>query len=589
MADDKATETQNKVETTALKNLTQVFTANKQNLEAVEQQVKLNEKNAKLWQSIIKSVSGNFGFSFNMEMAEKSIAIYNQSVLLQLKLSTLMKQRTNATDQQIGSITKLATEQQKTGVIDDDVLIAGTQQLTNYLTQTNSIKLLLPVMGDLLAAQMSVNATSKDAVEIGSLMGEVFNGQVEDLKKLGLQYNESQEKVLRYGTEQQKAAMLAEIVNKNMGHKNTALAKTDPGKVAQSNNLFNDQLKVAGQEVASLQGKGAQFVVDNWNKIQLAIEAVTIALLANKAATLAVTIAQQAGLVIKALSTAWTYAALAVDMLRKGETLAATAQWILNAAMEANPVGIVIAGLTVLIGLGYLLIKNWDKVKAFLINLWNGIKTTFSNALNFIWNLFDNKYIQAALLIFTPLIGLPVVIIKNWDKIKVFFSNLWNGITTVFVGAVEWIYNFVMNIWNKLKGIFDAIGGFFAKIFGGKNNQATIQIQSQSKGATAKVPKHAAGTSYHPGGLALVGEEGPELINLPRSSQVFSHSKTQSLLNGMGSGGAGITVNYSPQIIIQGNADAKVMKTANDNSFTDFERKFNALMDRRRRLSFAGG
>lgn len=103
------------------------------------------------------------------------------------------------------------------------------------------------------------------------------------------------------------------------------------------------------------------------------------------------------------------------------------------------------------------------------------------------------------------------------------------------------------------------------------------------------LPRNARGTSYFSGGLSLVGEEGPELVNLPRGSQVFSNSRTQSLLNGMGNGGAGITVNYSPQITIQGNADARVMKTASDNSYADFERKFNALMDRRRRLSFAGG
>ncbi len=103
------------------------------------------------------------------------------------------------------------------------------------------------------------------------------------------------------------------------------------------------------------------------------------------------------------------------------------------------------------------------------------------------------------------------------------------------------------------------------------------------------VPRNARGTSYFPGGLSLIGEEGPELVNLPRGSQVFSNSRTQSLLKGMGSGSTGISVNYSPQITIQGNADAHVMKTASDNSYADFERKFNALMDRRRRLSFAGG
>ena len=33
-------------------------------------------------------------------------------------------------------------------------------------------------------------------------------------------------------------------------------------------------------------------------------------------------------------------------------------------------------------------------------------------------------------------------------------------------------------------------------------------------------PRYAAGTSYHPGGLAIVGEEGPELLDLPRGASV---------------------------------------------------------------------
>jgi hypothetical protein len=129
-----------------------------------------------------------------------------------------------------------------------------------------------------------------------------------------------------------------------------------------------------------------------------------------------------------------------------------------------------------------------------------------------------------------------------------------------------------------------------------RKNQIKALVKQIGKGYLStqpllyrNIPMNAHGTSYFSGGLSLVGEEGPELVNLPRGSQVFSYSRTQSLLKGMGSGSAGISVNYSPQITIQGNADTKVMKTASDNSYADFERKFNALMDRRRRLSFAGG
>lgn len=39
------------------------------------------------------------------------------------------------------------------------------------------------------------------------------------------------------------------------------------------------------------------------------------------------------------------------------------------------------------------------------------------------------------------------------------------------------------------------------------------------------LPKHANGTSFAPGGLSLVGERGPELVNLPRGSRVTPNNK----------------------------------------------------------------
>jgi len=48
------------------------------------------------------------------------------------------------------------------------------------------------------------------------------------------------------------------------------------------------------------------------------------------------------------------------------------------------------------------------------------------------------------------------------------------------------------------------------------------------------VPGYAAGTRNHPGGLAVVGERGPELVNMPRGSQVFSNSESRSMTAGRG-------------------------------------------------------
>lgn len=40
-----------------------------------------------------------------------------------------------------------------------------------------------------------------------------------------------------------------------------------------------------------------------------------------------------------------------------------------------------------------------------------------------------------------------------------------------------------------------------------------------------ELPGYASGTDFHPGGLAIVGEKGPELVNLPRGSQVIPNTE----------------------------------------------------------------
>ena len=59
-----------------------------------------------------------------------------------------------------------------------------------------------------------------------------------------------------------------------------------------------------------------------------------------------------------------------------------------------------------------------------------------------------------------------------------------------------------------------------------------------SVSAPKSVPAYASGTSYHPGGLAIVGEKGPELLNLPRGSSVTPNSDIDSF-GGSSSGGMG--------------------------------------------------
>ncbi|MEG0012242.1 MAG: hypothetical protein RR706_08790, partial [Muribaculaceae bacterium] len=177
------------------------------------------------------------------------------------KLGVIMKQRMGASDDQIDAVKRLASEQQKVGVIGDEVQLAGGQQLSTFLTKTESIQTLLPAMNNLLAQQKGLNATDQDAVGIGNLIGKVMQGQTTALKRVGVTFSDAEEKVLKYGNEQQRAAMLAQVIKNNVGEMNQELAKTDLGKLQQDDNEDGDRMERFGELITKM--KVAMLPLDN--------------------------------------------------------------------------------------------------------------------------------------------------------------------------------------------------------------------------------------------------------------------------------------------------------------------------------------
>lgn len=74
-------------------------------------------------------------------------------------------------------------------------------------------------------------------------------------------------------------------------------------------------------------------------------------------------------------------------------------------------------------------------------------------------------------------------------------------------------------------------------------------------GDSAPAPgQNAAGTRFWRGGLSWVGEEGPELVNLPRGAQVFNSQRQMEMA---GVTGGGVTIN--PTFVINSALDADAM------------------------------
>lgn len=63
-------------------------------------------------------------------------------------------------------------------------------------------------------------------------------------------------------------------------------------------------------------------------------------------------------------------------------------------------------------------------------------------------------------------------------------------------------------------------------------------VRHETKEQQGGTPGFASGTPYAPGGMALVGERGPELVNLPRGSRVHDAQATAAMGVGVGAAAA---------------------------------------------------
>ena len=180
-------------------------------------------------------------------------AEYKESVAAQTKLEVIMRQRMGATNAEIGSVRELCSKLQEEGVVEDDIAASGAQQLATFLKRKESLDTLIPAMEDLIAQQEGYNATGEGAVSIGNMMGKAMQGQTEVLQRVGITFDEAQKKILQYGTESQRAAMLAQVITQNVGHMNLALGQTDIGRQKQLLNHLGDIREQIGRVVEKIE------------------------------------------------------------------------------------------------------------------------------------------------------------------------------------------------------------------------------------------------------------------------------------------------------------------------------------------------
>ena len=182
---------------------------------------------ASLFQTLKSAVGSLQGVFSSYTQAFEAAAVANT------KLKTIMEQRMNATAEDVKGVKDVISAQKELGVVSGSVQVAGAQQIGTFATQASTLRTLVPAMNNLLAQQKGVNATQEDAVAIGNLFGKALTGQASALRRVGITFSAAEEKMLKHGTESERAALLARIITNNVGEMNKKLAATPTGQMKQ--------------------------------------------------------------------------------------------------------------------------------------------------------------------------------------------------------------------------------------------------------------------------------------------------------------------------------------------------------------------
>ena len=161
--------------------------------------------------------------------------------------------------------------------------------------------------------------------------------------------------------------------------------------------------------------------------------------------------------VIAAVGTAIAGLAL-VGFIQNFKTIIAStklwtaAQWLLNAAMSANPITLVVIAIAALVAAFVVLWNKSEAFRNFWINLWDKVKAVASTAWEAITGFFSAAWdtIKAV-----------------WDVVLGYFQTLWAGIQTTFSVVSEVLSGFFSAAWNAIKAIWDFVVGYYQGIWNG--------------------------------------------------------------------------------------------------------------------------
>ncbi|MFG1898698.1 hypothetical protein ACGFIP_32290 [Micromonospora zamorensis] len=266
-------------------------------------------------------------------------------------------------------------------------------------------------------------------------------------------------------------------------------------------------------------------VAANWG-MRSALQAQTAALIQNTAlhraatgAQLADTAATNGGILARGRAivsmTAHRIATVATTVATR--TWAAT-QWLLNAALFANPIGLVVLAIVALIAVVVLIATKTTWFQTAWNTSWGAIKSAAAAVGDWFVNTLYRKWIVGSL---DGIVSTGGRLLNWWTSLPTRLARALGSVSRILSAPFRSGFNAISSLWNRTVGRLSFSMPSWVPGVGGLGF------------SMPRLPMLARGGNITRGGAAIVGDGGePEVVSLPTGAQVTPLSRM---------GGGGVT------------------------------------------------
>ena len=432
--------------------------------------------------------------NFGKELITTSINAYAESENLNAQLNAVLKSTHDASGMSREALIDLSKSIQSTTTYSDEAALSVENML---LTFTNIGKETFPeATSAVLDMSTALGENSKDAaIQLGKALQDPVLG-ITALRRVGVAFTDDQKKVIKglvdTGHTMDAQKMILKEINTEFGGSAAAAADTYAGHVKSLKNAIDDVQEVIGKHITEGLNPYIQGATTAARQVQAFMEG------------------QQS--LTTTIKNIVPWVGSLIDLWNKHKDtimgfinqLLPSFQDFWNALVTATSTAISIIGT--IIGI------FWQNIQS----MWQVYGDSIVQILKGTWEVLSNVF-KLGLDVLTGLLKIfSDVFTGNWSKLwsdlKTTFSKIIDDTKGIFKGFADWAMGIINGI---IDGIKNAAG------------------MANSKGNT---PGKALGG--YASGLTLVGENGPELVNLPTGSYVNNNTQTNKMM-----GGATININ----------------------------------------------